>query len=57
MRIYNNNIIGRKSLIWHQQIKLKLKVKKDKENSKVSALSPREIVSTDRYVIGQRCKL
>ena len=33
-------------------------VKKDKENSRVSALSPREIVSElDRYVIGQkRCK-
>ena len=30
-------------------------VKKDKENSKVSALSPREIVSElDRYVIGQK---
>ena len=32
-------------------------IKKDKETSKVSALSPREIVSElDRYVIGQRCK-
>ena len=30
-------------------------VKKDKESSKVSALSPREIVSElDRYVIGQK---
>ena len=30
-------------------------VKKDKETSKVSALSPREIVSElDRYVIGQK---
>ena len=30
-------------------------VKKDKKNSKVSALSPREIVSElDRYVIGQK---
>ena len=34
---------------------LKVVKKKDKENSKVSALSPREIVSElDRYVIGQK---
>ena len=32
-----------------------IKVDKKKENSKVSALSPREIVSElDRYVIGQK---